>query len=249
MYLLTPNDITQVDKELLKKYNIKLGEQNFVINKREDYSFYCSFNQNEENFSNSLELINTNWSEGKYSGGVNFTEGDYVISESNFTDYKNNLSWGMWININSNFTDWNVLEKYEFQKNKSLKNFGLLGLRNGNKLSCEVFDNHNTKLSSGWNAESYLNEWTHVFCVFNGKTICIYENGKKQKCNTNNSFGKIKNDFGRIMIKGLVGLMDEVVIYNKTLNQLDIDQLIDKLVIRSKIDDKGFNIYNLTKLN
>lgn len=166
---------------------------------------------------------NSSWVNGLIGNGLSFDGiDDYVeIPDGVGFDNQDNLSVSAWIYPTAHMPSGCILSKRNA--------FILAPGPNNNKLSFYIYDD-------GWRATTWsdpvdLNQWTHVMGVY-GNTdniFKLYINGI-EVASDNTDFGNIGNDEGNLYIgwddgisgRNFKGIIDEVSIYNSTVNATEV---------------------------
>ncbi len=112
-------------------------------------------------------------------------------------------------------------ERLSFTINKKVRieNFPLLWQDNSIKQKCKEEIN------------LYNDKWHHIVFTYDNTNLNIYRNGKKSERDTQNtSCGSLLDDQGNLYLgRYYIGDIDDLIIFDKVLNQSDVDALYSTL--------------------
>lgn len=107
-----------------------------------------------------------------------------------------------------------------------------------------------TGSATGWNTSVGFNvtrdEWTHFVGTFNGTTLIVYKNGVEQN-RTESEYTSPLNSPNREFANNYNGYMDEIRIYNKTLNSTEVSTVYN--YGREEIQGETTRLIGLYHLN
>jgi hypothetical protein len=152
---------------------------------------------------------------------------DYVeVPDSNSLDITQNLTIEAWVYIKNCSERGVIVEKYQAGGQKSYLLYTI-----PNRISFTVAhssdDTNFTSVNSITTCDSLLNKWTHIAAVFNQTHKLLYVNGSFDSIATN-TYDVINSGNAPLRVGGIYGdwffngTIDEIRIYNRTLNEEEI---------------------------
>ena len=153
---------------------------------------------------------------------------DYINSNL-YNNFNNELSVGLWFKSNQLGQDCKLLYTGSWV-NWSTRNFGIQHTNNGVKFILSIQGNNQYWVETGSN---YINDnlWHNIFATYDNNYIRLYIDGQIVDSlhvvgninNVNDLFIGTRNPLGQYFN----GNLDEVQLWNKALNQLEIEQFIN----------------------
>ena len=73
------------------------------------------------------------------------------------------------------------------------------------------------------------NIWHHLILTFDGKERTLFRNGIASPINESNGSGSMSRNLGDLVIgKGFNGIIDDIIIFDKVLDQNEVNQLYNQ---------------------
>ncbi|HEX8277694.1 MAG TPA: LamG domain-containing protein [Segetibacter sp.] len=200
---------------------------------------YWSFNNNNvtvDQSANNLETTNHGAPivKGKKGNALSFNGKEFLeVNYSPVTDkFENGITISAWI-LRRESDAWNTIVSREIGTGWS-EYFGLAVVKNKALFSIDADGKHYKNIKSSFDVP--LNKWTHLAGTYNNKVFKLFVDGKEaasDTCNLPFSFqdknpmviGGNTNTQGKEWIDLFYGSIDEVRIYNRALDNKEIQRI------------------------
>ncbi|MBK1792061.1 Ig-like domain-containing protein [Persicirhabdus sediminis] len=173
-------------------------------------------------------VVNRNWTDGKYGGGMAFTNTSQLLIDRN--NISSNWSFSAWVKASNNFSQHEYLA-YSPTHTLNLRNWDKGNIAYGEK----------NKTDYEFTTALTRNQWQHLTFTGSGKTVTLYVNGENK--------GSIQTSGTSMMPMTSIGngtdgesfgminsIVDEIGIYNKTLTADEVKTIFENTK-PSLIDD------------
>jgi hypothetical protein len=166
-------------------------------------------------------------------GAYVFSGGDQKINTTTTTSNGQNITWGSWIKLNTNFLDWGYLGKSNSTITATQDHDFEIGAYAGNNMTfCSILNTSKVKQTTSISYEMRLGEWYQVYCVLNGNNLSKYVNGVQIDSTIIN--GQMINRnlplvIGKTSAGSPNGTIDNVQVYNRSLSSQEILNLYNSV--------------------